>query len=952
MSGSRPMPIQGKQRTKTRPAGRRPSGTRRLVGGEKESSDELLNASRALRETESELAAIYENAPLLMLLVDAKGRVRKANKAAAAFADTDATRLQRRGLGEVLRCVNASGHARGCGWGAACRQCVIHQTVRDTFRTGGSHEQEEASVQVLNDRGRQTATFLVSTARLTPSEESHVLVTLLDITARKAAELALRETNERLKKVLEVETVGVMFWDANTGTLIDANDTFLTLVGYSRDELSSGQLTWQKLTPPEFVDVSLAELKKFQTTGRIGPYEKEYLRKDGTRCWFIFAGSSLGHGKLVEFCVDVSSHKRSEAALKQAQRLACLGFWEWDLQTGQHNWSEETYRIYGRDPKLPAPAYAELKQYLTEESWQRVSAALDRGLAEGTAFACDAELVRPDGTRRWVTARGQSSRDAAGKVLTLYGTVQDITERKQFEHRIAQLSRAQAILAAVDHAIVHIQDQQQLLDEICRVAVAEGGFKLVWVGMAAPDGSVRPVAQAGAVEFLRHLRVTVRDEPQGRGPVGTSIRENRPVIVEDVELDPRMAPWRERAGRLGLRYVAAFPLRIGNRAVGSLQAYAPRAGFFDEKEVRLLSQLSEDISFALTALEAVAQRKRADEELRKSEQELADFFAASPLGLLWVAPDGRVLRVNRAELELLGRESAEVLGHSICEAHVEPQIARDVLARVARKETVQNLRTQVRAANSTIKHVLIDANGFWEQGQLVHSRWFVRDITDRVALEREILTVSEREQRRFGHDLHDDLCQQLAGIQFLSQTLASELEARSLGEASAAKEIAESVQQTMAQTRELARGLAPVSMEARGLMEALRQLAARTRKIFRLDCRFRCPSPVLVPDHGVAIHLYRIAQEAVGNAVKHGQPGAVEIGLEAADSSLRLKISDNGAGLPPQAVKSKGLGLRIMRYRAGVIGGSLVLQRNPSGGTAVICTVPEALRPAQARSTA
>ena len=144
-----------------------------------------------------------------------------------------------------------------------------------------------------------------------------------DITQRKRAEEALRQSLERLERVLEVETVGVMFWDLNTGCMVDANDAFLKLMGYSRSQVEARELTWQNLTPPEYMDVSRAEVEKFLATGRVGPYEKEYFRKDGTRRWLLFAGSSLGNNQCVEFCVDISERKKAEEALEQrAQELA------------------------------------------------------------------------------------------------------------------------------------------------------------------------------------------------------------------------------------------------------------------------------------------------------------------------------------------------------------------------------------------------------------------------------------------------------------------------------------------------------------------------------------------------------------------------------------------------------------------------------------------------------
>jgi PAS domain S-box-containing protein len=158
----------------------------------------------------------------------------------------------------------------------------------------------------------------LSAFRIEPAERRQVAVLFKDITARKKAEAALSAAHARLQKVLEVETVGVMFWDLTTGCMTSANDTFLKMMGYSRADVAAGELTWQRLTPPEYVEVSLTEIRKFQQHGRIGPYEKEYLRNDGTRQWLLFAGSSLGDNTCVEFCVDIADRKQAEQAMREA----------------------------------------------------------------------------------------------------------------------------------------------------------------------------------------------------------------------------------------------------------------------------------------------------------------------------------------------------------------------------------------------------------------------------------------------------------------------------------------------------------------------------------------------------------------------------------------------------------------------------------------------------------
>jgi len=213
-----------------------------------------------------------------------------------------------------------------------------------------------------------------------------------------------------------------------------------------------------------------------------------------------------------------------------------------------------------------------------------------------------------------------------------------------------------------------------------------------------------------------------------------------------------------------------------------------------------------------------------------------------------------------------------------------------------------------------------------------------RDITHRKMLEQETLAISEREQRRIGQDLHDDLCQQLVGIEFISKALQHQLESRS--GAARVGEIARLIREAINHTRRLARGLAPVQLEAEGLMEGLRDLAARTSGVFRIRCSFHCPSPVLIQDVSAATHLYRIAQEAVTNGIKHGQAKHIEIGLAADGAAITLMIKDDGVGLSANLQKAPGMGLRIMQYRADMIGGAVVVQDEPQGGTAVICTAP------------
>jgi signal transduction histidine kinase len=212
-----------------------------------------------------------------------------------------------------------------------------------------------------------------------------------------------------------------------------------------------------------------------------------------------------------------------------------------------------------------------------------------------------------------------------------------------------------------------------------------------------------------------------------------------------------------------------------------------------------------------------------------------------------------------------------------------------------------------------------------------------REMAECERLEKEILEVSKREQRRIGHDLHDGLCQHLTGTALAGQVLREKLDAKSLPEATDANKIVELVEDGITMARDLAHGLCPVEIEAGGLMTALQEFAGNISKWSKIICAFEYDSSVLVDDATTAAHLYRIAQEAVGNAIHHGKPKHILINLTQRDGLVVLSIEDDGIGLPEDWDKGPGLGTRIMAHRAMIIGSKLIIEPNPTGGTLVKC---------------
>ena len=449
--------------------------------------------------------------------------------------------------------------------------------------------------------------------------------------------------------------------------------------------------------------------------------------------------------------------------------------------------------------------------YVYEEDRATVQQHLREYLEVPGGKHVEERLRRKDGTELWAVVAASVLFDGGSRPAGFLGMFTDITERKRAE---------QSLREAHNSLELRVRERTaELLDSTQALAESEGKYRRLF----------ETVSDAVLVFQAENWRFVEVNEAALR-LYGYTREEFLNLTYDTVTAEPEDS---EAMIRLTLASMARrIPLRYHRKKDGTIFPVEIAGSTFLLQGRPMVCGIVRDITT----------RRQAEEALHRREKELADFFAEAPLGLLWVAPEGRVVRVNQAELDLLGRTGNEVFGHHVSELHADAQAAQDLLNRLAKGETVQHHRARLRHKDGSRREVLIDANGLWDNERLVHSRWFTRDITRRLELEREILAISEREQRRLGQDLHDDLCQQLAGIEFLSQGLAKDLAAHSAGGAAQAQEIARMVRRAMTQTRELARGLSPVRLEAGGLPEALRDLAVSTRKVYGCHCRFRCAS--------------------------------------------------------------------------------------------------------------
>jgi two-component system CheB/CheR fusion protein len=342
----------------------------------------------------------------------------------------------------------------------------------------------------------------------------------------------------------------------------------------------------------------------------------------------------------------------------------------------------------------------------------------------------------------------------------------------------------------------------------------------------------------------------------------------------------------------------------------------------------------------------ITELKRTEEALQEERNMVSAILHTVGALVVVLDPRGRIVRFNRACEQIAGRSFAEVKGKYFWDLCVVPEEADRFRA------IVEQLRVEHGAKDYETSWVARDGSKrliAWsstilpgEGGVPTYIIATGIDITERKRLEKAILEISAEEQRRIGRDLHDGLGQHLTGIAFMSKVQEQKLSEKGLAEAAEAARIVALVNEAINKTRELAHGLLPVISDARGLMSALKQWAAQVEDLFNICCCLRVDEPVLIHDANMSTHLYRIAQEAVNNAIKHGQAKNIIISLSLAVGGECgiLKIENDGLSLPEPPPNGSGMGMQIMDYRARMIGGSLTVQSNEPSGVTMTCLFP------------
>ena len=643
-----------------------------------------------------------------------------------------------------------------------------------------------------------------------------------------------------LRVLFEASTMGLAV-SLTDGTIVEVNPSFASILGRTVDECR-GLSAWE-ITPEAYSNQQREQLDSLERTGRYGPFEKEYIHKDGHHVPVRLSGVIMEHG--------------------------------------------------------------------------------------GERF--------------------------------IWSSVEDITERKHAERRLIQLNRLLRTVSEINQLVVREGDRQALLDGTCRILVEHGQFRMAWIGFVDADSRrVTPSAWAGHVEnYLDNLSITTEDVPRGRGPTGTSIRENRSVICADFEHDPLMAFWREKALALGYRSSGAFPLRVHGTAVGAITIYADEPGAIGDEETKLLEELAADLGYALQGLEGREAREAAEAALKESERHYRMLFDANP-NPMWVYDVETLgfLAVNEAAILHYGYSREEFMALTLRDIRPEEELSRLEANIFGHHERVQRSGTwKHRKKDGTIISVEITSHALDFSGRPARLV-LAHDVTLRLDLEERLRRAQNLEAIGMiaggvAHEVRNPL--------FAIRTVVAAME-KKVAVPEAAPFLAhvhDQVDRLSALMDDLLQLGRPIA-EKEFTLTSLSSAAEEGLKIAQQedpDTPRRCavvPFQDELPVSGVPAKLAQIFSNLISNALHFTPPEAqITVTLARKGGWALAEVKDRGTGIPPDLLadlftpfKSRrkggtGLGLAIVHKIVAAHGGTIQGANNEDGpGAAFTVRLP------------
>lgn len=585
-------------------------------------------------------------------------------------------------------------------------------------------------------------------------------------------------------------------------------------------------------------------------------------------------------------------------------------------------------------------AFDLLAPYDRERAVQETAACV----AQGNQHSIEYDCLTKSGDILPVEANTNVVLGPAGRPVGFVCIVREISRRRIAEQRLQRHLHVEKLLTSIATRFISLQPEQ------------------------VENGIAEAIRQVGEAIGIDHITIGLLSTEQKRllRRIDWGLAGPTPTLTDMLQRSLECFPWimRQLRSRECIRFSHLQDLPVDAQEERAFFGIGPRrslliapmmsrgdlAGYVSFDVMREGHEWDEAISTLILILAEVfasaLSRKQTEEALRESEERFRQLVGSSH-AMFWlaVADFSRALYVSPAFAEIWKIEIDRLYADPLCFlAVVHPD---------DRERVAKSLTDEFQGEGTEFRVVQADGSTRWlvhkgfpirnSDGDVFRFAGFAEDVTAHKILEKEILEISSREQRRIGLDLHDGLGQHLAGILCLSRGLAKNLAGKGRPEAADAAEIADLIKESIAHARALARGACPVDLEADGLANALRKLAEHTRQVTGIECVFESDESVLISSPDQAEHLFRIAQEAVTNAIKHAEATQIRIMLMETGVGKLLQIEDNGKGIAHVPAENAGMGLRLMEHRAKIANGTFVVKRRFGAGTEVSClfrTIP------------
>ena len=478
---------------------------------------------------------------------------------------------------------------------------------------------------------------------------------------RKPPGAALQACEARYRTLFEYAQVGVVLADTESYYL-DANASACRMLGYDRDELIGLHASdIVESTELPHIETALVDIDQRSDHSR----EWRFRRKDGSAFVAEVIATKMPDGTLLGMLRDISDRQRADdfrahlAAIVESSLDAIIGK---DLDGNVTSWNAGSEEIFGYSAQdmIGSP----IARLVPDDRLAEEETILQRFRGGERVVHLETKRRTKDGRLLDVSVTASPIRDARGQIVGASKIARDISVIKEHEREIARLSRLYAALGQINEAIVWSPTRNELFDKVCRVLVERGEFRMAWIGWHDPETHrLEPVASSGdQLGYLGKINLYADKRPEGQGPAGTAFRSGKPHINNDMLDNTTTLLWRTEVERSGFQSSAAFPIRMNDKVCAVLSVYADQREFFHDKEIALLEEAANDLSFALDNFARDEARKQAEQVLR-SEMLFSDAMIESMPGVFYFYnAEGRFLRWNKNFETVSGYSGEQVSG--------------------------------------------------------------------------------------------------------------------------------------------------------------------------------------------------------------------------------------------------------------------------------------------------